>query len=348
MNADYAGKLVAKFIDKQYPTDRESIFEILRMGVNKAWQEGKWLGMTAEFYVNIQTDSTGQKYFIAPQSHPILLAINGISQGISIRDKYFMFHRNGYGDIRNRDGCRWSEDVYDLGSTALINTDHIDFSEGVIVGVRATGLVGEDEFVNINGTYQDGNQVYTYENAQLGNCCGCEIKETAVDVINGIKLKVSNDFHYISNIKFNEITSITKSITKSPVEIILIDHFNTGHRVSRMAPNTRFSKYRKYLVPDNLCGKQCLHALFKIGQQEEIISPMDAIMISNDEALISLAKGIHNIYYKEQQEVGANYILQGISILEKEKREEESPDEFPVQVDPHSYSDLPEALRYNS
>ncbi len=115
-----------------------------------------------------------------------------------------------------------------------------------------------------------------------------------------------------------------------------------------MAPNHRFSKYRKYLVPDNLCGRKCLHALFKIGQQEEIISPSDTIMISNDEALISLAKGIHNIYYKEQQEVGANYIIQGISILEKERREEESPDEFPIQVDVMVYSDLPDSLRYNS
>ena len=348
MNAEYAGKLVAKFIDKQYPADRESIFEILRMGVNKAWQEGKWLGMTTEFYVNIKTDSYGQKYFIAPQSHPILLAINGLSQGISIRDNYFMFHRNGYGDIRNRDGCKWSEDVYDIGTTALINTDHIDFSEGVTVGVRAVGFVGEDEFVNINGTYLDGNQVYTYESSQFGKACGCEVKESGIDIVNGIKLKVSNDFNYISNIKFKDITSITKTLTKSPVEIILIDHFNKGHRVARMSPNHRFSKYRKYLVPDNLCGRKCLHALFKIGQQEEIISPTDTIMISNDEALISLAKGIHNIYYKEQQEIGANYIIQGISILEKERREEESPDEFPIQVDIMSYSDLPDSLRYNS
>lgn len=348
MNADYAGKLVAKFIDKQYPNDRDAIFEILRMGVNKAWQEGKWLGMTAEFFVSIKTDYNCQKYFIAPMSHPILLAINGLNQGISIRDKYFMFHRNGYGDIRNRDGCSWSQDVYDIGSVPIIDTDGLDFTAGVNVGVRALGLVGENEFVNINGTYLDGNRVYTYESSKFGKSCGCEIKEEFVDVVNGIKLKISNDFNYISNIKFKDITSITKSLTKSPVEIIVIDAFNNGRMVARLEPNQRFSKYRKYLVPDELCGRTSLHALFKIGQQEEIVSPTDTIMISNDEALISLAKGIHNIYYKEQQEVGANYVLQGISILEKEKREEESPDEFPIQVDAYSYSDLPDALRYNS
>jgi len=348
MNADYAGKLVAPFIDKQYPNDRDAIFGILRMGVNKAWQEGKWLGMTAEFYVKVKTDYTGQKYFIAPMSHPILLAINGINQGLSIRSKHFMFHRNGYGDIRNRDGCSWNQDVYDVGATPIIDTDGIDFSLGVMVGVRAIGLVGENEFVNINGAYQDDERIYSYENSKFGKSCGCEIKKEFVDIVNGIKLPITNEFNYISNIKFKDITSITKSLTKSPVEIIVIDAFNNGHRVARMEPNHRFSKYRKYLVPDELCGRDCLHALFKIGQQEEIVSPSDTIMVSNDEALISLAKGIYNIYYKEQQEVGANYVAQGITILEKEKREEESPEEFPIQVDAHSYSDLPDALRYNS
>jgi len=348
MNADYAGRLVAKFIDKQYPNDRDAIFEILRMGVNKAWQEGKWLGMTAEFFVKVKIDCTGQKYFIAPPSHPILLALNGLNQGIQIRDKHFMFHRNGYGDIRNRDGCNWSQDAYDIGSVAIADTDVIDFSIGVHVGVRALVLVGENEFVNINGTYLDDERIYTYEESKYGKSCGCEVKDTFVDVINGIKLKVSNDFSYINNIRFKEISSITKSITKSPIEIIVIDAFNNGRRASRMEPNQRFSKYRKYLVPNELCGRESLHGLFKIGQQEEIINPTDQIMISNDEALISLAKGIHNIYYKEQQDIGANYIMQGITILEKEKREEESPDEFPIQVDVLQYSDLPDSLRYNS
>ena len=348
MNAEYAGKLIAPFVDKQYPNDRDAIFGILRMGVNKAWQQGKWLGMTAEFFVRVQTDATGQKYFIAPMSHPILLALNGISQGITIRSKYFMFHRNGYGDIRNRDGCMWNQDAYDLGSTPVIDIDGIDFSEGVLVGVRAVGMVGENEFVNINGFYQDGERIYSYENSKFGKSCGCEIKKDFIDIVNGVQLKITNDFNYISNIKFKQIASITKSLTKSPVEVIVIDAFNNGRRVARMEPNQRFSKYRKYLVPDELCGRECLHALFKIGQQEEIVSPSDTIMVSNDEALISLAKGIHNIYYKEQQEVGANYIMQGIDILEREKREEESPEEFPVQVDAMSYTDLPDALRYNS
>lgn len=348
MNAEIAGKLVSKFIDKQWPNDREQIFEILRLGVNKARQEGKWLGMTAEFFVKISKDRNGQKYFMAPQSHPILLAINGLKQGLSIRDKYFMFHRNGYGDIRNYSGCNWNQDVYDLGTIPYFNENNIDFDCGVKIGVRAVGQSGPEEFVNINGIYKDGNKIFTYESNGFGKACGCKISNEDVNAVNGIGLPISNDFNYINNITFKEITSITKSITRTPVEIVAINEAGTAQVIARLDPNQRFSKYRKYLVPDNLCNRTCLHALFKIAEQEVITNPSDEIIISNEEALISLAKGIHNIYYKEQQDVGANYILQALSVLEKEKREEESPNEFPIQVNADSYSDLPDALRYNS
>lgn len=348
MNAEIAGKLVSKFIDKQWPNDRDQIFEILRLGVNKARQEGKWLGMTAEFFVKVNTDIHGQKYFMAPQSHPILLAINGLKQGLSIRDKYFMFHRNGYGDIKNYSGCNWNQDVYDIGSAPYFNETNMDFSCGVKIGVRSIGRSGEGEFININGTHKDGNSIFTYEKNGFGSACGCKISDEDVNSINGIKLKITNDFNYINNISFKEITSITKSITRTPVEVIAINEAGSAHVIARLDPNQRFSKYRKYLVPHNLCGRSCLHALFKIAEQEVITSPTDEIIISNEEALISLAKGIHNIYYKEQQDVGANYILQALSVLEKERREEESPNEFPIQVDAESYSDLPDALRYNS
>ncbi len=348
MNAEIAGELIAPFIDKRWPNDRKKVWEVLRLGINKAWQEGKWLGMTAEFYVPIKTGRDGQKYIITPQSHPILLAINGLNQSISIRDKYFMFHRNGYGDVRNSPSCNWNTDVYDLGATSYFDESNVDFASGVKVGVRPIGKAGTNEFVNINGLYTDGERVFTYQSTELGKTCGCTVKSDDIDTVNGVKLKIIDGFNYISNINFSEITSITKSLTGTPVEVIVIDKFNNGHRIARLNPNQRFSKYRKYLVPNQMCGRTCLHVICKISQQEVISNATDELMITNEEALISLAKGINNIYYKEQTEAGANYILSALSVLEKEKREEESPNEFPIQVDVDSYSDLPNALRYHS
>lgn len=345
MNAEIAGKLIAKFIDQQWPLDRDKIWEIIRIGINKAWQEGKWLGMTAEFDLHRFKEANGQSYIITPASHPILLAINGKSLGLPMRDQYFMFHRNGYGDIRNRAGCDWNQDVYDLGYSAYFDKDNI-ISSGVRIGVRSLGVAGPNESINISGTYSDGNRVYTYHASTYGKTCGCSVNKEEVETVSGTRIPISQDFNYITNICFTDIHSITKTATRTPVEIIAIDQSNKGHLIARMEPNQQFSKYRKYLVPPALCGLPTMHALTKISQQELITSNSDSLMISNQEALISLAKGIYLMYYKDQEERGAAFILQAISVLEKEKREESSPTESPVQVQGMYEGDLPKSLQY--
>lgn len=345
MIGSIAGELVSKFIDKAWPNDRRAIFEILQLGINKAWQEGKWYGMTAEFSVPIEKDCEGNYYFIAPVSHPTLLAINSNGVSTPIRDIYFKFHRNGRGDIASHKGCNWNEYVYDIGRTPILRERGIDFSKGVKVGVRAIGPSGPNEKIIINGKYTDGNNVYTYQNKTYGNPCGCLSDKKDIETVNGITLDISNNFNYISNISFGSITSITKTITRTPIEVIVIDHLGNGHMVSRMEPNQLFSQYRKYLIPTEICGCPSVHGLFKIAQQDQIVNDTDDIIITSREALICFSKGIYNMYYKEQMEIGAGYILQGIGILDKEKREEESPTEFPIQVDGIQFHDLPEILR---
>jgi hypothetical protein len=348
MIAEIAGKLIAKFVEKQWPSDKEDVYEILRLAVNKAWQDGKWLGMTQELYVPVHKDRVEQSYIIAPYTHSILLALNGQHNSMRIRDEYFMFHRNGYGDIRDYPGCSWNTDVYDIGEVPYYDRNNINFADGVRIGVRALGPAGTNEKVYINGTFADGNEVFTYKKTAYGDCCGCEAKTDSIDTINGIEINVTSGFNYISNITFTSISSITKTLTRTPIEVIAIDNTNSAYSIARLLPNQRFSKYRKYLIPNDLCGRTCLHGLFKISQQDVITQPTDSIMISNEEALISLAKGVYNMYYKEQQEIGASFVLQGLSVLEKEKREEESPSEYPIQVDGIYDGDLTPSLKHYS
>ena len=284
---------------------------------------------------------------MGPQSHPVLLAVNVKGRPATVRDSYFMFHKNGYGDIRDTPGCTWNQDIYDIGSLPYFNKNNINFSTGLQIGVRPLGVPGQNESVYVSGTYANGNSIYTYRNAKFGNCCGCTADPTQVDSINGVELKLkAGEFTYINNIKFTDILSISKSITRTPVEVIAIDAVGNGYLIARLEPNQRFSRYRKYLVPNDLCGSNCLHAIFKIAQQENITSGTDNIIVSNEEALISLAKSIQAIYYKEQPELGANYFLQAITCLEKEKREEESQTTSPIQVDGIYNDDLPDALKH--
>lgn len=341
-----AAKTVARFIEKSWPRNRKDIFDIIKLACNHAWQEGKWLGMTAEMHVPVYTDSAGQKYIIAPQSHPVLLAMNIIGQQHLIaRDKFFMFHRNGYGDIRNGDGCNWNRDVYDLGEQPYINRNNIIISNGIRIGVRSLGSYGPNEKVWISGNFKDDSKIFTYKNSEYGSCCGCSGEQVnGTDTINGIEIPIGEGFTYINNICFSEIEAIHKTVTRSPIEIIALTDSGNGHLISRMDPGMKKSRYRKYLIPNQLCGRTSVHCIFKIGKQEDITSDSDNIIIDSETALISLAMGVYSMYHKENQEAGASYILQGLSSLSKEKQESESAQEFPIQVERMYDGDLTSTL----
>lgn len=347
MIAEIAAKTVARFIGRDWPKDSEEIYETIRLAVNKAWGEGKWLGMTAEFHVPVFTDSCGRKYFMAPQSHPVLLAINVDGKPKDIKDKYFEFHRNGMGDITNRTGCNWISDVFDIGSVPYFDKNNINFECGVLIGVRSLGPSKTGEKIFIDGTYEDGQKVYSYSQKKYGFTKGCSLKDLEVTT-NGIHLDISQDFNYISDVRFSDILSITKTPSSSPVEVIAIDANNNAYPIARLEPNQVFSKYRKYLVPDHLCNHDSIHGIFKIAEQEEIKNPTDPIIITNIEALINLCKAIDMMYYKENIDGGSLYFLNGIKCLENQKREHESPTETPIQVSVLMNADIPETLKHLS
>lgn len=349
MNAETAGKKVAKFINKSWPIDDTEIFSIIKMAANKAWQEGKWFGMAAEYFCKVHTDANGIPYFLAPQSHPILLAYNQDGRPGTIRDPFFSFHRNGNGSVKDSPGCRWNKDVHDIGYIPTLIQNELDWCSGVMIGVRALGLASENEMVYIEGDQTDGNAVFTYTKKEFGSPCGCSYKEDdgQVRTIRGTAIPIkSNEFTYIDNVKFQSVRSIVKTNTRTPVEIIAIDTNGRGHLLARMEPNQKFSRYRKYIAPKG-CGS-VIHGIFKIGQQDDITTWNDPIIISNEEALISFCLGVHHLYFKQDQNIGASYVLNGISILEKEQREEQSPSDSPVQVDTTLSTDMPSIFNYAS
>jgi hypothetical protein len=347
MIAEIAGKAVARFINRDWPNDAQEVYEIIQLAANKAWKEGKWWGMTAELTVPIFQDCQGRNYIMAPPSHPILLAMNADGRPVDIRDKYFEFHRNGMGDVTNRPGCTWIRDVFDIGSTPYFDKNNINFEGGVLLGARSLGPSREGEKVFIDGAYTNGDKVYSYSQKDYGFTQGCNLKSLEVTT-NGIHLNISQNFNYISDVRFSDIKSITKTTTASPVEIIAVDCDNRAWPIARLEPNDVFSSYRKYLVPDCLCNRSSIHGIFKIAKQGEIRNPTDPIIINDIEALINLCKSIDMMYYKENLDAGSAYFVNAINSLEKEKREQESPTESPIQVSIMANADIPNILKHYS
>lgn len=347
MNAATAGKLIAPYIGRSWPTDRRVIFQNLKLAVNKSWNEGKYDGQTKEYEVPIYSSCDGN-FIVGPYSHNVLLAINIDFKPKTIRSNEFKFHKNGNGFIQNRQGCRWIQDVYDLGEFPTMQkiTDNFQF----IVGVRSLGMASPDEKIWIDGVYSNSDRIYTYKKKEAGiETCGCVSKQSTVETVSGIELDISHAFNYINNIKFGDIASIHKTITRCPVEVMIIDPATgNGIVVARLQPNQTVSKYRRYMVPDSVCKNSCAYGLFKIREQEDIVSDTDTIIIDNEEALISLAMSIDYTYEKKNPQEGALYFLQAISILDKNKMQKSSPDEFPIQIRPMHEGDMPSILNYLS
>lgn len=349
MNAEQAGNSIAPFIDSDMGQHQRRVFEIIRRACNYAWTKGKWLGMTAEFFVNTEREKIGGKrYMFAPTGYGTLLAVNVDRRtGVTIRDNYFMFHRNGYGDIKSPEHahCRWNTDVYDAGSRPTMHEINLYFPEGVWIGFRSIGPAGDDEYITFQGKDEEGS-VLSYEEmkSKRCSCFSTEEEEGAVRTLQGVKVKISSDFTYIDNVLFKSIDHIFKTRTQSPIEVRIIDCKKKTYITAVLQPWDSESKYRKYYIPD-ACGP-CVHALFKVSKQPDIIDGSQPIIIHDDNALLSLCKGIHLYYFKEQIAAGNEFLANGIRELEGEKRESESPDVFPIQVIGQNIDDVNPVLKY--
>ncbi len=345
MRADYAGQQIAKHISKRWPQDKSEIYKALQLGLNKAWKEGKWFGMTRELFVPKRCHSSGD-YIISPYEFPILLAINSDCKAQLIRGKDFMFHRNGDGAITNSPSCRWNRDVFDIGVVPVIWNNKINLNSGVRIGIRPLGKPAVGEKVYINGIYTDNKRIYTYKNVAGGlDNCKCTIQTNGIQTSEGIELSVIDGFNYICDIEFADVTSISKSITRNPIEVIALTLDNKAYPIAELQPNQLESKYRKYLIPRG-CG-ECIHGLFKIREQEQLMDSSELI-ISDEESLICLAKTIDLMYSKNQPNEGAAFFAQAITNLNKHKAESDSPDHFPVQVHMIGEESIPDIFRHHS
>jgi len=347
ITAEQGAKLIAPHVEKSWPEHRSDLFRILGLALDHAWNEGKWYGMSREYFVSVRNENS-QNYFIGPKGFDVLLAVNINGKPRMARGLEFQFHKNGYGSVTQSGSCSWLEDIIDFGEKPILQQLNIESGEGVMLGVRSLGPETGTQKVKIRGRYYDDNRVYTFVKDTLSSqdTCGC-ISTTSdseiIKTVEGLEIPITDKFRYISNICFNSIDSITKDVTVNPVEVVAIYPDGTAKLISRMEPYDVVSRYRKYLAPADAVCDGVAHALFKVSPQGEISNDSQPLIVSNKEAIIALAMGIHKVYYTQEQQVGQVYLSRGINALEKQKREEEpNSHNFPIQVVGVGVDDVPE------
>jgi hypothetical protein len=288
-------------------------------------------------------------YIFAPPGYDTLLGVNYDGKPRIMRDAYFMFHKNGPGDIKGHNYCHWNTDVYDAGEVPTLHDINLYGECGVMVGVRSIGTPGEDEYVSINGKTLYGKEVYTYEFKDACKDCNCvqaveDATAPVVRTIQGLRIKVTEKFEYIDNVFFTSIDNIFKTITRCPIEVVFINKNGEAFITARISPYDTHSSYRKYTIPKGCCDS--IHGIFKIEKQRNIVDDSQPIILNNEEALLALCKGINLKYNKEQLTAGDTYLESGVIALEEELREKSSPIETPIQVVGICAEDVPDIFKY--
>lgn len=347
MNAGQASDLIAEFVNASLPKDRRKVFRILKLGMNRAWKEGKWFGMTAEFFVKVQRDAHDNPYIISPRGYSTLLALNVNDKPTIPRDSYFKFHRNGYGDIASSCKCDWNdESFYDEGVTPILIDFDKFFPNGAIIGVRSLSMESNPGVINIQGDTREEERATSLTLSVAKQDCSCfkADESTYVRVVDGIEINIDFNLNYIENYTFTKITGITKPHTRGIVEVYGFDPTNgNGYKIATLYPWDTAAKYKRYRIPSTCT--ECVHGLFKIDNQPDIIDESQPLIIEDEEAIICLAKAIYFMYHKDDINQGQAYFMQAFNALEKQKREEEVEDVFPIQVIGAGSEDVPEIIR---
>lgn len=314
MTAKEAIDLISPQVDLCYPQDKDQLFNILTLVNNKAWKEGSWWGMNKHFKVKVRKDHEGYYYFIAPNGYNVLQAVNVNTEPTLIKDEWFEFHQNALGSIREY-GSNWSRNVVDMGEVPVINQP----GDSARIAVRSLGPES-DVIVNVLGDDQNGNRINSYVN-----------KDGKSEMVLGSAIAVSTDIRVIDNIIWSRIESISKSVSMHRVEVYAMYPDGRIQILTRMEPEEKESRLRKYLVPEN-CGYSCVHGIFKESKPERIVNESQKMIIDDFEAIISLAMSMDYMFIKRTPESSLPYTVNGIKSLEDDNREHQSPSNSTIQV----------------
>ena len=345
MTADQICTMTADIIGMSYPNDKKKMFFLCQMANQEIWKQGKWHGMIKEFFVNTREDQNGYKFIITPNGYDVLLGVNLDSNPSRITNNWFQFHRNGNGSTTKEKGWNFTESVMDMGVFPVIeqprkrNEISVESNDPVYLAVRSRGCESDDVKLTISGENGIGDLHYSFpstvNNPLVRSLANPEqTKVEKIEPTYGIEYKLTNKFSLYENVSWSNITSIHKDVTNNPVDIYAVHDSGESYLVATLAPHQKQSSYRRYMLPKELCGNsQCVHAMFKVSEPDNIEFGTQRMITENVTALIDMMIGMDYKYFKKDLNAGALYILSSVKALEDSTRENMSNHQSSIQVD---------------
>lgn len=325
---------IASSIGLCWPNDESRIFENLTHVQNEIWKSGKFFGSTKFFDCKVLPNNQ----IITPHGYGIMLGIDINGKPKEMKDEFFLFHKNGPGDInRFRGECEnFNDDIYYLGNSPVLIQPTDESCRQFRLDCEPKKIIVRCECANdppykrtvISGLGVDGKPIYTYKatdpSTEQETVCQCTsnnpVELQAVQAVQGVEYQISS-YSLAANILFSKIDNIIKEVTSVPVEYWMVDQNGIGTLIARLEPWQILSNYQIYQIPKKCLRMRSVLGLFKRNKPEPVIDENQIFISSDIEAIKSLAIGIDYKYTKKNIPASLPFFQDAGSQLSAELKE---------------------------
>lgn len=364
ITARKAMELVAPFVDLvgNDKGSRDKLLRILSLANQYAWKKGRWLGMTKEFHVRVNSLS---REIVTPDGYDTLLKANLDARPVELRGENYQFHKNGNGSLDECCGRNWSGNVTYVGESAVLvqpynpetcecclpdcgcyrlavaaeNPVEGDANKHVLVKGTHPALLNEPEKKILSyrskPTVEDANCRYDCTPIKLNE----KVFSEGLETVEGVHFQIKDSFVIMDDICWGRVEYIEKPVTEVYVSVYAVRPDDKFFRIARLAPNQTVSSYKRYRVPEGCCNHPCVHGLFKVSEPATLERETQHLLIGDEEAIIALSMGINELYFRQAPEKSVPYLQRGIMCLEEQSVESEGERVEAIEVSVTEYDE---------
>lgn len=358
ITAAIAAEYVAEDIGLCWPDNADRIFKVLTNVQNEIWKSGQFFGSVKWFDVKVMPNNQ----IITPHGYGVMLGLDINGKPRELRDQYFLFHKNGPGDIANiRSECKgWNKNVYELSISPVLIQPTEEACRQMRIDCNPKKIMVKSDCGNsdppyprtlVSGLGPDGFPIYSYRGilsaddpdgeTQVCSCTRDQILKNEIEGLEGVEFDITSRA-ISANIRFAKITNIVKPVTLTPVEYYMVCESGVAIMIARLEPWQNLSQYHIYQIPQQCANFKTLLGLFKRNRPDRIVDGNQLFISSNLEAIKSLAIAMDYKYNKKNISAAAPYVQDAAGQLNAEMKEERSGVNQPLQIENlQGYASIP-------
>ena len=331
---DRAAETIAPLVQEQ--PDSPAFKRLLLSAEREAWMSGKWWGMYKEYFIR-----TVDNYLTLPGDVSTIIGINVDNVPQVVSSRWFQFHKNGPGTLDECKqccpNCNWSDNVMDMGEVPTFRD--LEFEP---IAVVSQGCEEAGTQVTISGLGEDCKPVYTFTKKPThaipepaNSVCTVRKGDDPVVTTYGESIDVFHDRMSVTRAFWTSVVSITKPVTRTPVDVYAVKKCGEMDLVARLEPHQTSSCLRRYRLPDTCSGTTngaCVHVVAKVAEPQAISGGNQPMITPSMNALTDLVISADFSLNKKNLQQSEAYRAKGIRSLDEQLNEKRGDTVNTIQV----------------